>query len=251
MNKPDLSIIIPLKNEAERLPETMREILSFMGTKCLYEILLIENGSTDNTYEVAMEFAEVLSFVRVLQSDPGKGAAVKLGMTQAGGLYRYMCDVDLSTPIESISAFVEAAKTHDIVIGSREKEGAERIGEPEERHSMGRVFNALVQIMHLIGIEDSQCGFKLFRWDVANDLFQHQTLDGFAFDVEILHLARRRGYSIHELPVTWTYDPDSRVDPRRDSWQMFWDLWKIRLNEARGVYGDLSRSNIVEMRVKP
>jgi dolichyl-phosphate beta-glucosyltransferase len=167
----------------------------------------------------------------------GKGLAIRRGMAEARGSYRFVCDVDLSMPVEEINHFLPPALTDfDIAIASREAPGAVRYNEPYYRHLTGRVFNCLIRLLVLPGIQDTQCGFKCFRAAVAEDIFRYQTLTGWSFDVEILHIARQRGYRITEIPIRWHYSPESKIHILRDSWRMFLDLLAIRRNARRGVY---------------
>jgi len=147
------------------------------------------------------------------------------------------CDADFSMPVEEVRDLCSSIESGaDIAIASREAPGSRRIGEPWRRHFMGRVFNWLVRVLALPGLSDSQCGFKAFRREVAMDLFRRQVIDGWAFDVEVLFIARRRGYSVKEVPITWRYDPSSRVRPVRDTLSMLGELIRLRLNAARGRY---------------
>ncbi len=158
-------------------------------------------------------------------------------MLAALGEYRFICDADLSMPIEEVSRFLPPeADAYDVAIASREVPGAIRYGEPAYRHWIGRVFNWLVRVITLPGLQDTQCGFKCFRAEVAEALFPLQTIEGWTFDVEILFLALRRGYHIIEIPIPWYYNPGSRVRIMRDSIHMLTDLFRIRLNAWRGRY---------------
>ena len=233
-----LSIIVPAYNEEKRLPATLEHIDRFLRTQPFtYEVIVVENGSTDRTTEVAETFAAEHPYVRVLHSRKGKGAAVKKGMLNARGEYLFICDADLSMPIEEVVKFLPPMlDSYDVAIGSREVPGARRYDEPFYRHLEGRVFNWIVRVLAVPGIEDTQCGFKCFRREVALDLFPHQTVDGWAFDVEILFIAHRRGYRLVEVPINWYYKANSRVNPIRDALSMLWEVLKIRINAWRGVY---------------
>ena len=166
----------------------------------------------------------------------GKGWAVKNAMLAAQGQYRFLCDADLSVPIEQVERFVPPQVGEvDIAIGSRETAGARRIGEPFRRHVMGRVYNGLVRLLAVPGLADTQCGFKCFRGAVVPELFQRQTMDGFAFDVEVLYLANKAGMTLREIPVDWYFRERSKVRTFRDSWSMTLDLLKIRWRHRRGT----------------
>lgn len=236
---PLLSIIIPAHNEEHRLPGSVTRILSYLGTQQYeFEIIIVENGSSDRTYTIAQEFESRYPFIRAL-SEPraGKGLAVRRGMLEAHGDYRFIADADLSMPIEEISLFLPPqAPDYAIAIASREAPGAVRIGEPLLRHWIGRMFNLLVRLITLPGIQDTQCGFKCFTAEIADELFPEQTLEGWTFDVEILFIARKRGYPIIEIPIHWYFNAGSRVHIMRDSIAMFLDLIRIRLNDRRGRY---------------
>ena len=167
----------------------------------------------------------------------GKGWAVKQGMLRARGQYRFLCDADLSMPIEQLSRFLPPeAPAADVVIGSREVSGARRIGEPFGRHLMGRIFNYLVRLLVVPGVQDTQCGFKCFKGSVAEELSSLQRQRGFAFDVELLFLARRRNLTISEVPIDWYYRSHSKVRPLWDSLRMVGGLISIRWSHLRGRY---------------
>jgi glycosyltransferase involved in cell wall biosynthesis len=233
---PFLSVIIPAHNEETRLPDSLTKILSFLEHQPYSaEIVVVENGSTDRTLEIALQFARQYPALRVLHEDlPGKGRAVRRGVLEAGGQYRFIADADLSMPIEQINRFLPPHLNCDIAIASREAAGG--YGEPAYRHLTGRVFNLLIRLLLLPGLQDTQCGFKCFRASVAQDIFRFQTLEGWAFDVELLTIARRRGYQIIEIGIPWYFNPHSKVNIWRDSIKMFLDLLMIRRNLQRGLY---------------
>jgi dolichyl-phosphate beta-glucosyltransferase len=236
---PLLSIIIPAHNEENRLPASLEKVLAFVRSQAYAsEIIIVENGSSDRTAEIAYQAAEDNSLVRCIQeAHAGKGLAVRSGMLAAEGEFRFICDADLSMPIEEVNRFLPPqSPSYDIAIASREVPGAIRYGEPAYRHWIGRIFNWLVRVITLPGLEDTQCGFKCFRAKAALDLFPDQTIQGWTFDVEILFLAMRRGYRVIELPIPWYYNPGSRVRLAKDSLQMLSDLFRIRWNAMRGVY---------------
>lgn len=239
---PLLSIIIPAHNEEHRLPSSLEKVLSFLITQPYQaEVLIIENGSQDRTAEVAQEFVEHRPNVFLLREPlPGKGLAVRRGMMEAKGEYRFICDADLSMPIEEVNCFIPPQlQDFDIAIASREVPGAIRYNEPLYRHWIGRGFNLLVRILATPGVHDTQCGFKCFKAEVAEELFKIQVLDGWAFDVEVLFIALKRGCKLVEVPIPWYYISGSRVRLFRDALAMFSDLIRIRRNWRRGVYGPL------------
>ena len=241
MSSPFLSIVIPAHNEANRLPPSLARISSFLDQQPFAaEVIIVENGSRDRTYEVAQEAARESERIRVIQSPDGirgKGLAVKQGMLAAKGAWRFICDADLSMRIEDLAGFLPPATTgYDIVIASREAPGAVRVDEPEYRHIMGRVATFIIKLAALPDYEDTQCGFKLFSADVAEDLFQVQRMNGIGFDVELLYIAKRRGYRVKELPITWYYDPYSTMRLWDDSVKLLREIWEIRRNWRQGLY---------------
>lgn len=238
-NTPHLSIIIPARNEENRLPETLAQFAGFLDTQPYSgEILIVENGSSDRTAEVAGDYAAADDRIRVLTlAEPGKGRAVRTGMLAAAGAFRFMADADLSMPAGEVTRFLEAAGLDfPIVIGSREAQGAVRYGEPEYRHLGGRAVNIMIRLFALPGLQDTQCGYKLFRAGAADDLFRRQTLTGWSFDIEVLYAARLRGYRILELGIPWHYRPQSKVNPLPDALNMLVDIIRIRRNARSGAY---------------
>lgn len=236
---PFLSIIIPAHNEEARLPRTLPRVLDHLSRQDYSaEVVIVDSGSRDATAEIARQFAREDARLRLIQVDrPGKGLAVRRGMLGASGRYRFICDADLSMPIEEVNRFLPPQLGEvEIAIASREVPGAVRYGEPTYRHLIGRAFNTLVRVLAIPGIQDTQCGFKCFRSDLAEDLFQHQRIEGWTFDVEVLYIALRRGYRIVEVPIPWYYNEGSRVRMIRDSIAMFTDLFRIRYNDWRGRY---------------
>ncbi len=238
MSNPYLSIIIPAHNEENRLPETLTEVVQFIQKQTYQaEILVVENASRDNTLKIAQDFAARHAFIQAIHEDlPGKGRAVRTGMLAAKGEYRFFADADLSMPIAEVNRFLPPAVDAPIAIASREAPGAIRYDEPAYRHITGRVFNSLIRILVLPKLQDTQCGFKMFRADVAEELFKRQTLMGWSFDVELLYIARLHGLSILEIPIPWYFNPESKVNVLRDSWRMFRDLLLIRQNGRLGMY---------------
>ena len=239
MNKPLLSIIIPAHNEETRLPRALEAISAFLAKQpYTAEILVVENGSQDHTLEIAQKYETRINNLHVFHEEArGKGLAVKRGMLEADGEYRFICDTDLSMPIEEVNHFIPPAQNNiDVVIASREAEGAVRYDEPAYRHFIGRVFNTLVRVLALPGLQDTQCGFKCFRDEVAEKVFTLQSMPGMAFDVEALFIARRMGYKIEEIPIPWYFDADSRVRLVQDSMKMALDLLSIRRNARQGLY---------------
>jgi dolichyl-phosphate beta-glucosyltransferase len=236
---PQLSIIIPAYNEEQRLPDSLTSIMTFIQDQTYEaEVLVVDNGSQDRTSEIVNDFTHDHPNLTLLREErAGKGLAVRRGMLEAQGEYRFICDADLSMPILEVNKFIPPSLTDfDIAIASREVNGAVRYYEPILRHWIGRIFNLLVQILAVPGFKDTQCGFKCFQASAAEDLFRVQKLDGWTFDVEVLYIALQRGYRIVEVPIQWYYHPASRVHVIRDSANMFTDLFRIRRNWKRNDY---------------
>lgn len=202
------------------------------------EVLVVNNASTDRTPAIAQEIAAEHPIVSLLhQPIQGKGAAVRKGIFEGQGEYLFVCDADLAVPIEEVSKFLPPTLSdYDVAIASREAPGAVRYNEPWYRHLMGRIFNLIVRLLAVSGIQDTQCGFKCFHQEAARDLFSIQTIDGWAFDVELLHAALRRGYRLVEVPVNWYYGEGSRVSPIRDSLKMIIEVLRVRRNGRAGLY---------------
>ncbi len=220
-----------------------------------WEVVVADDGSEDGTANVVERFAADESRVKLLRlSHRGKAAAVRGGVMAAQGRLTLIADADLSMPIAEVAKFIPWFEAgYDIAIGSREAPGARRYGEPFYRHLMGRVFNRLVRTLTIGGFQDTQCGFKVLRTDVARDLFERMLLysaDGrpikgpmvTGFDVELLFLAVRGGYRVAEVPINWYYAKGSKVSPVRDTFRMFGDVLRVRINELRGKYDHRPRA---------
>lgn len=234
-----LSIIIPAYNEETRLPDTLNKVGSFLGTQSYsHEVLIVNNNSTDRTEEIIKDFCSRYPDMQGLfEKKPGKGAAVRCGMLQAQGEFVFMCDADLSMPIEELVNFLPPKlEGIDISIASREAPGAIRYNEPHFRHFGGRMMNWLIQLFILPGLNDTQCGFKCFSKEAAKDLFNHQTLPGWSFDIELIYIARQRGYKIQEIPIPWYYHQESKVNAVRDALKILMDIRTIRRNANQGIY---------------
>jgi dolichyl-phosphate beta-glucosyltransferase len=237
--QPFLSIIIPAYNEELRITSTLEKVLSFLEAQEFEsEIIVVENGSQDRTAELVAQFQDMHPNLHLLrESRAGKGLAVRRGMLTARGDYRFICDADLSMPIEEIHRFLPPQlDSYDVAIASREVSGAVRYDEPAYRHIIGRGFNYLVRFLTGLQIQDTQCGFKCFRAGIVEDLFHKQVIDGWTFDVEVLFIAQRRGYKIVEIPIPWYFHPGSRVRIVKDTFAMFCDIIRIRINAVRGIY---------------
>jgi dolichyl-phosphate beta-glucosyltransferase len=233
MKKPIyLSVIVPVHNEARRLERCMSLLIPDIS-QYLHEIILVDNGSTDDTPRLCEQATRIYPHVRTICLDErGKGLAVRTGMLAAQGWYRYMCDCDLSTPASEIHRFIVQCRKYDVVIGSREKDRTQ-VSAALSRRIIGRSFHQVVAGI-LPNISDTQCGFKMFRDYVAMRIFEQCRVDGMAFDVEALKLASLLRYSIHEMPVPWVHDADSRVRMGSDSLEMLLDVLSLYGRSVKG-----------------
>ncbi len=238
--RPFVSVIIPAYNEERRIMSTLRQVEAYL---CLQtysaEVLVVDDGSADSTARLVQEFCvDHPRFRMVPGPHRGKGYAVKTGMLEARGEYRFQCDADLSMPINELQRFLPPTRDHfDVAVGSREGKGARRYGEPPYRHVMGRVFNLLVRTLAVRKLADTQCGFKCFRGEVADALFRLQKTWGFGSDVEILFIAQKRGLRIVEVPIPWYHQGESKVRPVQDTAAMLGETILVRWNHLRGRYG--------------
>ena len=241
----DLSIVIPAYNEAQRLPPTLEKLHAFLQTQPLrYEIVVVDDGSKDDTIAVTEAMMATIPGLRVVRQIPnrGKGAAVRRGMLEARGQIRVMCDADGSMPASELPKLLAPIINckAEIAIGSRYAEGAKTdVKQPFYRVLWSRLCNRVIQKSLVPGVRDTQCGFKAFTAEAARDLFRYARIDGWAFDLEILALARRRGIGIAEVGVEWKDDGRSRVNPLKDMWKVIKEAMTIRKNLRRGVYNQL------------
>jgi dolichyl-phosphate beta-glucosyltransferase len=238
----DLSIIVPAYNEELRIPPTLERLNAFLAAQPLrYEIVVVDDGSKDRTCDVVLEHAQRMPNLRLVRQIPnrGKGAAVRRGMLEAHGQIRVMCDADGSMPPEQLPrllAPIVACKS-EISIGSRYAEGAKTDKkQPAYRVMWSRLCNKLIQRSLVPGVRDTQCGFKAFTAEAARDLFSVARINGWAFDLEILALARRRGFAIEEVGVEWKDDKRSKINPLEDMWKVVREAMTIRKNLRSGVY---------------
>jgi dolichyl-phosphate beta-glucosyltransferase len=250
---PLLSVVVPAYNEEQRLPDTLAQILAYLSQQPYRsEVIVADDGSADGTAALIERMTAQQPGLRLLRLDHrGKGFAVRAGALAAKGEYVLLCDADLAVPIEEWERLRHALTNGcDVAIGSREGLGARRMGEPWYRHLMGRVFNLIVQVVAVGGIQDTQCGFKALRQVAAADLFRRVRIYGedaprvqgaavTAYDVELLFLARGRGYRIAEVPVPWRYGTETKVSPLRDSWRNLRDVVSVRWYALRGMYQGL------------
>lgn len=229
------SLVIPAYNEERRLPASIRDIRSFFAKfEIPFEVLIMVEKSTDRTVELATKAAEGEPRISVVDNkvQRGKGYAVKSGMLKARGDIVFFMDADLSTPLSEVLNFLAHFQAHpetDVLIGSRAHAKSLIVKRQSRfRQTLGRTFNKFVQFFGVRGIEDTQCGFKAFRSKPAKEVFSRQTLNGFAFDVEVLMLAQELGFKIDVLPVKWINSEDSKVRILIDPFKMLWDLIQTR-----------------------
>lgn len=238
---PDLSIVVPAFNEEARLEPTLRDALRYFRLRGRpFEVIVVDDGSRDRTSAVAERLeveCEELRLIR-LPANRGKGYAVRTGVVNARGRLVLFMDADGATPIgeiERLEASLDAGA--DVAIGSRAvASSAVAVKAKWYRRVIGRAFHAWVSLLTVRGFRDTQCGFKLFRAVTAHDLFSRMRMNGFSFDVEVLVMARFRGYCIAEVPVNWEHQPGSHVNLMLDSLRMLRDLFIIRTHLLRGEY---------------
>lgn len=230
----DVSVVIPAYNESSRIKPTLEHILSYLEDKpWSSEVIVVDDGSKDDTVEVVKSFKKV-KLIRQPRNQ-GKGAAVKVGMMKAKGEVRVFCDADLATPIEELGRFMPIRDKADILIGSRNAPGAQATRISSFRSFLGRSFNMLVQILLVPGVSDTQCGFKMFSADAVQKVFPKQRMNGFAFDVELLHIARKQRLKIKEVPIRWVDQAGSTVK-WREPLRMFSEILRIRIDSWMGKY---------------
>ncbi len=227
------SVVLPLYNEARRLRAARDGVDWLRARHGPVEAVWVDDGSTDGTLAALRADAGPDDIV-IAAPHRGKGGALREGVAAARGARILVTDVDWSVGPHLVPSLL--AVDADVVLATREGADARRVGEPLLRHWLGRTFNHAVKALVLTGHEDTQCGCKLLRADVAKSLFAALTVDGFAFDVELLYLARLRGHHVREVPVVWRYEADSRVRPVRDAVAMAQDVWRVRRNARLGRY---------------
>lgn len=248
-----LSIVIPAFNESSNFNKgSLQKIADYLNSHSLNcEVLIIDDGSTDETISLVSNFIKnKANWYLIKNPHQGKAATVAEGVKRARGECVLFTDFDQATPISEVEKLLPfLSKGYDIIIGSREIKGAKREKEPLYRHLMGKIFNLVVKLFIFRGIQDTQCGFKLFKTTLAQALFAQLLVNkpkkiknAFtgAFDVELLYLAQKKGYKIAEVPVEWQHYKTIRVNPIKDSVHMFFDVLKIRLFDLMGKYENFS-----------
>lgn len=230
----DISVVIPAYNEAGRLGSTLQRAVDYLSRRGVsYEILVVDDGSRDRTIEVAEGFSG--HGVRVIRHERnrGKGAAIKTGIMASLGAEVLLSDADASTPIEELEKLERRLGEAPVVLGSRAVAGADiRQHQPIYREIMGKTFNLIIRTVGVRGVHDTQCGFKLLQGDVAREIGSRLTIEGFAYDVELVWLAKRLGHQVKEVGVIWVDSPDSRVDPIRSSVSMLVDVIRMRFRHS-------------------
>lgn len=240
---PSISVVIPAYNERQRLPATLSSILNYFAARDWpsWEILVVNDGSKDDTLAVAEKFRDQHQGIRVLNNpgNRGKGYSVRQGMLEAQGEWILFTDSDLSTPIEELDTLLAAARAQNalVAIGSR---AVDRklitVHQSRFREVAGRIFNLVVRAIVRLPFADTQCGFKLFEGRAAKEIFRRQRIERWGFDAEVLFIARKLGYKAIEVPVRWSHSEGTKVSMFRDSVNMFVDLFRIRRNQLCGLY---------------
>jgi dolichyl-phosphate beta-glucosyltransferase len=234
-----ISVVIPAYNEEKRIGNSLSEALAFLSDSGMdYEVVVVDDGSSDGTSRIVERIARVSPKVRLVryEENRGKGHALRTGVLVTKGDFVLVMDADLSTPLEELGKLIPylAEGEFNVAIGSRALALSDIIRkQPWWRRGMGKMFNRIVKVLVVGDFSDTQCGFKLFRGGVARDLFGEAKIDRFAYDVEILALAKKKGYGVKEVPIRWINSPESRVDPVKDSLQMLADLVRIRFSVGK------------------
>ncbi len=242
-----LSVVVPAFNEERRLPPTLIDMIDYLDSVgTTYEIIVVDDGSSDSTPDVVRKFERVRNQVRLIQlaRNSGKGHAVRVGALNSRGARIVFADADGATPIKEVARLTAALdEGFDVAIGSRALASDDtKVSTSIHRKLLGRIFNGCVNLFILPGIADTQCGFKMFTRDAAQFLFRHQRSDRFSFDVELLFLAHKVGYRIKEVPVNWNNIPGSKVNLALDAALMFRDIFRFRFIHRNITKADLATS---------
>jgi dolichyl-phosphate beta-glucosyltransferase len=236
----NISIVIPAYNEEERIVLTLNKISNYLKDKNFnYEIIVVNDGSKDKTNEIVLDFVKKHSKIRLINNpkNMGKGYSVRNGLLNANKEWILFSDADLSTPIEELDKFIRYTSRFDIIIGSRAMRKSKIVvKQPWFRAIPGKVFPLLVRMIAVRGIKDTQCGFKMFKKDCVKKILKKQTIYGWAFDAELLFIAKKLKLKIKEVPIVWKNDANSKLDPIKNSISMFLEVVKIRWNAILGKY---------------
>lgn len=234
-----LSIVIPVYNEEKRL-EGLEKVSSYLQSRNFSsELILVNDGSTDNTPRRLKNLSKRISIVKIVsyKENRGKGFAIKTGILEAIGKYRLFTDIDLSTPIEEFDKFFPHLAKHDVVIGSRKRRGARLlVRQPLLRESLGQGFTLLSQALLQLPLSDFTCGFKCFSQRAAEKIFSRQKIERWGFDAEVLFIAKKMGFSIKEVPVSWKNDSQTKVRLPQDIITSLSELIKVRYNDLKKAY---------------
>jgi len=235
-----LTILVPCYNESKLIKINLEKIISFLSKKkYLWEVLVVDDGSRDNSVEKILEIKNPKLKLINYKINRGKGGALKEGAEHFLGKYLIFMDADLSVPLQTIDTFVKKLEkeTYDVVIGTRKTKNAKiLVHQPWLRENLGKGFTLITRIITGVNISDFTCGFKCFTRESAKKIFSHSLLKRWAYDAEILYLAKKYGYKIDEIPVIWTNRKETRVKLGDAVVTSFADLIKIKLNDWLGKY---------------
>lgn len=255
MTPPRYSIVVPAYNEAERLTSSLQRILTYIEeSKWSAEIIIVNDGSRDETAAMVKEFAERSPIVRLIENpgNRGKGYSVRNGMLSASGQFLLFTDADLSSPIEEAPKLLAAIENGqaDVAIGSRYLQSElQTRKQPIHRRMLGRAFNLALRAILGLSYVDTQCGFKAFSRNAVNTIFPNMKIERWGFDPEILFLAKRYGLRVVEVPVSWAHDHRSKINPIRDGTRMFGELMRVRMNSLGGKYNPATSTTRVMTKI--
>lgn len=236
----DVSVIVPAYNEQHRIKKTLEALDNYFSDRPITrQIIVVDDGSTDNTSAVVKALKEGINDLSVITYHPnaGKGHAIKKGVEESRGEYVLFTDADNSTPIEEFDKFYPLLRDNQVVIGSRYISGSNIVvKQPYYRVLIGRLGNKLIQFLLLDGVNDTQCGFKAFQHEAAKQIFNRMKVNRFGFDIEMLSIARLLNFTVREIPVSWYNSNESRIRPIKDALKTFGELVYIKLNLWGGRY---------------
>ncbi|MCX6810796.1 MAG: glycosyltransferase family 2 protein [Candidatus Berkelbacteria bacterium] len=238
--QPFLSIIIPAYKEAERIHKSLEAIIEYEKSHDFpIEVLIVLDGTPDDSLGVAEKYRDRIKGLKIIdrKENKGKGYTVKQGILEAKGKYILFTDADNATPIDQVDKLLKYKDEYPVVIGSRYiTSGKLAIPQSFVRKTGGRFLNLIIRMLAVGGIRDTQCGFKMFKHNVAKEIFKRMTFERFSFDIEVLAIARLHKYKIKEVGITWYDDPHSTVSPIKDGFKMIRDAWTVNRNIAKGIY---------------